>query len=337
MTHSTGSSAIPGAFLSAEEIRYGEPESFSGLTVIPLFGRRRAPFEYVLLARAVETADVTIEEVGGGTVPALRLVNRGAKPVLIVDGEHLVGVKQNRIVNTTILVPEKTTLDIPVSCVEQGRWSRPVTPAKPTSPALFLRTRAMKAEAVTASVRSSGAFLADQGAIWQGVEGMLAGLGAESPTAAMDAVYERRADDIAGYLKHLRCQANQTGVVAAVGGRAMCADVFDRPETLAGLWDRLVPSYAVEAMARPKDAGTVTVADGEAFIRGVLSAAVTEHPAIGRGTDLRITSTGLVGAALAVEETILHLALFRTNERSREPQGMGFASVDERRSRFASR
>ncbi len=166
---------------------------------------------------------------------------------------------------------------------------------------------------------------------------MLADLRADSPTAAMDAVYERRADDIAGYLKNLRCQPGQTGIVAAVGRHAMCADVFDRPETLAGLWDRLIPSYAVEAMTRPKDAGAVTSADGEAFLRGVLSAAVTEHPAIGRGTDLRITSTGLVGAALAVEDTILHLALFRTDERTREPQGVRFASVDERRGRFAGR
>jgi hypothetical protein len=43
--------------------------------------------------------------------------------VLILDGEELVGAKQNRIVNTTILVAAGAEIVIPVSCVEQGRWT----------------------------------------------------------------------------------------------------------------------------------------------------------------------------------------------------------------------
>jgi hypothetical protein len=38
-------------------------------------------------------------------------------------GEELVGSKQNRIVNTTMLIQAKSTPVIPVSCVEQGRWN----------------------------------------------------------------------------------------------------------------------------------------------------------------------------------------------------------------------
>jgi len=87
-------------------------------------------------------------------------------------------------------------------------------------------------------------------------------------------------------------------------------------------------------MARSQDAGVVTSADAEGFLRGILSAAMTEHPAVGRGTDFRITATGLVGAALAVEDTNLHLALFRTDEGRRGLHGVRFASVHERRGSF---
>ena len=51
------------------------------------------------------------------------MVNKSDRMVLILDGEELVGIKQNRIVNTTILIAANTTTVIPVSCVEQGRWS----------------------------------------------------------------------------------------------------------------------------------------------------------------------------------------------------------------------
>jgi len=58
----------------------------------------------------------------GGAVPELKVVNTSPRMVLILDGEELVGAKQNRIVNTTILVQAQSTTVIPVSCVEQGRW-----------------------------------------------------------------------------------------------------------------------------------------------------------------------------------------------------------------------
>lgn len=50
--------------------------------------------------------------------------NRGLDPAFLLDGEELVGAKQNRILNLSILVPGQTSLEIPVSCVEQSRWSR---------------------------------------------------------------------------------------------------------------------------------------------------------------------------------------------------------------------
>jgi len=64
-----------------------------------------------------------------GQVPELKIVAKGDKAVLLVDGEELVGAKQNRVLNLTILVPAPSTTTIPVSCVESGRWaprSRPL-------------------------------------------------------------------------------------------------------------------------------------------------------------------------------------------------------------------
>lgn len=321
--------------LSTAGVRYGEPVSCSGLTLIPVFHTLRASLDYLLLAQAVAAGSVAVTEVGGGTVPSLRIHNSGDKPVLLVDGEHLVGVKQNRILNTTILVPEKSTLDIPVSCVEAGRWGAPLGAARPVSPHLFVETRAEKAAAVTASVRESGVFAADQAAIWEGVSEKLEALDVEASTSAMHAAYEQRAGETARYLERLQWQPGQAGVVAAVGDRIVCADLFDRPETLEALWDRLVPSYAVEAMAGAVD-GTVTAERAAGFVLEALHARMTAHPAVGRGTDLRLTGTSLVGAALEVEGAILHLALFRVDRPEGRPRGSGFATVEERRRRMRS-
>jgi hypothetical protein len=121
----------------------------------------------------------------------------------------------------------------------------------------------------------------------------------------------------------------------------VCADVFDHAETLAGLWDRLVPSHAVEALAKqdpdrygPDVRGPdVTVNDAAAFLRSALDARLTEHPAVGRGRDLRLTGAGLAGAALEVDGTILHLALFRMDVPRNASSDVRFATLEQRRRR----
>ena len=57
----------------------------------------------------------------GGSVPDLKLINRSARKLLVVDGEEPVGAKQNWIVNATFLIAGMTKIIIPVNCVEQGR------------------------------------------------------------------------------------------------------------------------------------------------------------------------------------------------------------------------
>lgn len=40
----------------------------------------------------------------------------------MLEGEQIIGLKQNRIVNMSILIKENSELPVPVSCVEEGRW-----------------------------------------------------------------------------------------------------------------------------------------------------------------------------------------------------------------------
>ena len=59
-----------------------------------------------------------------GSVPYLQAVNKGPWPVLIFDGEELVGAKQNRITNATILVGVGKTV-LPVSLRGAGAVEQP--------------------------------------------------------------------------------------------------------------------------------------------------------------------------------------------------------------------
>ncbi len=105
-------------------IEIGRSSQFRNLTLFPLI-RRRVPIQeldYLLLEDGIAQGKVRVTELhAGGSVPELRLENNADLPVLLVDGEELVGAKQNRVLNLTILAPAKHTTVIPVSCVEAGR------------------------------------------------------------------------------------------------------------------------------------------------------------------------------------------------------------------------
>src|SRR5262249_53024468 len=126
-----------------------------------------------------------------GSVPELKFENRSDQPILIVDGEAVVGAKQNRIVNISILVPAQSITPIPVSCVERSRWSYRRPDFGSADHVLYSRSRAQKARHVSASLKASGRPRADQGAIWNDIALKSERMAAESQSEAMDAMFTK--------------------------------------------------------------------------------------------------------------------------------------------------
>ena len=107
-----------------EQTKIGRKQSYKNLALFPLLSSYSLDLDYLLLDEALSGDVIEVGEVGEeGRVPELKVVNKSPMMVLILDGEELVGAKQNRIVNTTILIKGNTTTVILVSRVEQGRWS----------------------------------------------------------------------------------------------------------------------------------------------------------------------------------------------------------------------
>lgn len=177
----------------------GAAISHRNLTLVPLQGAgHQARFQdYLLASEAIDAGVLTVTEVDdAGTVPELLAVNDADRPILLIDGEELQGAKQNRILNTSVLLPPKSKTRIPVSCVEEGRWSHvsPTFKAGNYSPS-SLRQR--KSRDVQRSLRAHGRAESDQGAVWDNVAAHIEARAAKSPTRAMaDAM--ATLEDVAG-------------------------------------------------------------------------------------------------------------------------------------------
>jgi hypothetical protein len=136
-----------------ESLAIGQPSQFQNLSIFPLHGGHSGRRNYLTLSEAFADGLAEISEVSeDGSVPVLKFENSADRPVLILDGEELVGAKQDRIANVTILAPAETTIRVPVSCVEVGRWDYHRGGRgrnfKPTNRAYFSRGRRRKTAAV---------------------------------------------------------------------------------------------------------------------------------------------------------------------------------------------
>ena len=102
----------------------GEPLIHEGLTMHPLIRASLLSKDYLTLDEALKAKVARVTEVSeDGSVPQLLFRNQGEQAVFLLDGEELVGAKQNRVLNITILAPAGKDTVIPVSCVEAGRWN----------------------------------------------------------------------------------------------------------------------------------------------------------------------------------------------------------------------
>ena len=169
--------------------------------------------------------------------------------MLLVDGEELVGAKQNRILNLTILVPDRAELKIPVSCVERGRWSDRSAAVTSAPRAQFARARANKTASVSISLKETGRRNSDQQQTWHDAEMMLCDLGVQSRTSAMSDGYEFHSNGLDESVRTLSPLEGQSGAVFAVNheDRRTC-NFFDHSSTFRKLLPKLVRSYAVESL-----------------------------------------------------------------------------------------
>jgi hypothetical protein len=288
------------------DLALGEPLAHGALMVIPLFASDARDPDWLTLTEAGDA--VTIEEVSeAGAVPTLHLTSTADRPVLLLDGEELIGAKQNRVLNTTVLVAAHARLTIPVSCVEHGRWAYASRRFAAGDATLYASLRARKAAQVTESLRTRGKHASDQGEVWARLSLKAAAYEVDSPTGAMSDFYARHAQQMDAARAALASRPGQVGALVFLGKRWLGLDLLATPGLFERAWPRLCAGYAAEGLGRRKRA---SAPDPRGVLEAVAQAPVEEAPAVGLGREHRLAGRALAGAALVVEDTIAHLMAF---------------------------
>lgn len=288
----------------------------AGLQVFDLRWMVRDGHDYVTLDEALLQNLLEVTEVSsGGTVPALKVTNKSEHMVFLMAGEELVGGKQNRVLNASMLVPAKGEMPIPVTCVEAGRWGYKTSRFSSGASSSHHNLRAMMNRQVTGSYRAAGAPKSDQGAVWGEIARKMKSTGSQSSSGALHDFYEDYSKKFDEVIRTLPAREGCNGAVFAIHGKIAGADLFDKPVTLMKLWAKLIKSYAADALENPPEnpapVESKQVAD---WLKSASSARQQWFDSPGVGKDVRIEDKQLAGATLVVDARPVHVELFREEE-----------------------
>ncbi len=316
-------------------VKVGKKQAHLNLTLFPLWSLQEGEPNYLTLDEAMEQDQIEITEVSAsGSVPDLLLVNRGTQKVLVLEGETLVGAKQDRIVNSTFLADGPCELVIPVSCVERGRWSyrsRKFHSGREIMPARMKRDHQ---EAVRASLSREEGFRSSQDSLWEDISSRSRRHHTHSSTEAMSDIYRTESSRLSEFVSAFRPVHGQTGALFGINGAIVGAELFGYEDTFSRFFQRLVRSYALDALDWMEGEPLRSVAAGKAraFLESAGKARAETRSSLGLGQDLRLESVSVSGTALNVDGLLLHLSMFK-KERGNNPKQGEYQRFSARRSR----
>jgi hypothetical protein len=285
---------------------------------------------------------------GGDQVNTLVLVNNSSQPLLLLAGEIVTGGKQDRVIaKDRIVPPGSDPIDLSVFCIEPGRWveSSPVFGASAKAPVASIM--------VEPTVREQAMVARDQQQVWNSVHGTIAAM-AEAPAprggpmipappppttsyakAMQSEGLKAKVDEAAAPLMQSReailaqlKKEGAVGVVVAVRGEIVWADLFSSADLLSRYWTKLVRSYAAESLSPGETHAAPTVADAQRFLETPAGGTETSEGSVGiyryREVSSGGTETFVLESLLPEARYDVHVSKLKLRNAERRPRPVSY-------------
>ena len=298
------------------KLKIGAPAILGKLATYPLLREQNGAPDLIELDEALATGMASITEVSqSGRVPVLAVKNGCDRDLILYDGEELVGAKQNRIANMTVIVGAGSELNLPVSCVERGRWNWKSRHFKSSDSFMYPSLRRDKFAQVSASLKEGASFAADQSRIWGDIGDKARRMNVHSPTEAMQDITDNFHVSDQELADQIPEAPGQVGYLAFIRGGLAGTDIFASTRLCRRKLFKLLRSYYLDSFDKalrfpPVEASQVLLQIQRARCRPVRSPGI--------GDEYRFRNHCVEGAATYLNGQLVHLTAFPTRRR-REP------------------
>ena len=296
-----------------------EPVEKNNITAFFLSSIEKNNNKYLSFSEAIAKNQVQISEVNKkGFVTKLSVSNKSSDNIIILNGELIIGsqIRQDRIVDSTVLIPGYATVLINTFCGEQYRWSPRLSNKISTSESLYFSSgRANNAADINTK-------LSKQCRIWSEISEKISDFNVKSFTNSVDQIYKKKKVNVEEIVNFFKIPSEAVGVVLGINNQLVNIDIFSNNCMLQIYLPKIIRSIALDSFKKTSKKSYLKKKDVHRFLRQIHQANKQKRKVVEGtlGEELQFNSESVAGSILYHKEQTVHFSAFVKENKTTLPQ-----------------
>ena len=294
------------------EVKILEFQKNLSLGIVQFRSENVNTFDYISSEEAMKNNLIEVNEISeGGSVNNLFVINRSDKHVFFMDGDILQGAKQNRVINTSMLIAPESKTSVPVSCVESGRWRYSSSKFSSSDYIAPHKLRSDKAKHIKKNLENDKLFYSDQGEVWNKVSDYEEAHHCKSMTSNLSFIYENKESEFAEFMKIFGLNAEANGIAIFIKNKILNIDLFNRDNIFREYFPKILKAAAMETYRLRESDRPLSETEAKFktndFFDNFEKLEFSIHKSLGVGQERRFETMEFTGLELAYENHLIHL------------------------------
>ena len=296
-----------------------EPVEKNNITAFFLSSIEKNNNKYLSFSEAIAKNQVQISEVNKkGLLTKLSVSNKSSNNIIILNGELIIGtqIRQDRIVDSTVLIPGYATVLINTFCGEQYRWSPRLSNKISTSESLYFSSgRANNAADINTK-------LSKQCRIWSEISEKISDFNIKSFTNSVDQIYKKKKVNVEEIVNFFKIPSEAVGVVLGINNQLVNIDIFSNNCMLQIYLPKIIRSIALDSFKKISKKSYLKKKDVHRFLRQIHQANKQKRQVVegALGEELQFNSESVAGSILYYKEQTVHFSAFVKENKTTLPQ-----------------
>ena len=305
--------------------------SYKGIDVYPVCVDEKTGTELLTLDEALKSQSAEVLETG--TVNELIIKNKSSEnSILILEGTIVKGGKQNRVINTTLILDKESECKVPTTCVEQSRWGYNVPNDFFNSDNLNSNKKILEFDShffssnyisptmycsLNKSVNkglSLGSYHSNQTEMWNEIQTHNSSLDVKSTTQDYTKIFRDKEKEINEYYEKFKEGLDNTvfnGLLAVIKGKRIFLNFSCDSEIMDVRLRPFIESIVVESFSLEQNSIGSTYLKIEEFLNSLPSIAIKTHKNKSGDLDIRFNDQDIVGSYYMHNNDLIFLTVVK--------------------------